>query len=183
LTKILSHLSSQQAKEVSSAGNLLANLQVENDTIISTIFSFDGTIVAIVGARENAMIWSKEDKLLSMLKHPSQVTNVSFSPDGQMLVSTSTDKMVRLWKIDGTLLKTLKGHKSAVSNAIFSPDGKTIASASADGTVILWNLNVDDLLAQGCNLTRNYPQVKSQLNESDRHLCDGIIINQSKSEK
>jgi AAA-like domain/WD domain, G-beta repeat/Anaphase-promoting complex subunit 4 WD40 domain len=182
LTKILSHLSSQQAKEVSSAGNLLANLQVENDTIISTIFSFDGTIVAIVGARENAMIWSKEGKLLNMLKHPSQVTNISFSLDGQMLVSTSTDKMVRLWKIDGTLLKTLKGHKSAVSNAIFSPDGKTIASASADGTVILWNLNVDDLLAQGCNLTRNYPQVKSQLNESDRHLCDGII-NQSKSEK
>jgi WD40 repeat protein len=83
--------------------------------------------------------------------------------------------MVRLWKIDGKLLKTLKGHKSAVSHASFSPDGKTIASASADGTVILWNLNVEDLLMQGCNLTRNSLQVKSVLTQSDRHLCDGII--------
>ncbi|MGB8689602.1 MAG: hypothetical protein WCD53_20000, partial [Microcoleus sp.] len=97
-----------------------------------------------------------------------------FSPDRLMLVSASTDKMVRLWKIDGTLLKTLKGHKSAVWSASFSPDGRAIASASDDGTVILWNLNVDDLLVQGCNLTRNYLEVKSQLNQSDRHLCDGI---------
>ncbi|MCU0547368.1 MAG: AAA-like domain-containing protein [Oscillatoriaceae cyanobacterium Prado104] len=175
LTNILATLSAQQAEEVSISGNLLANFKVENDKIMSTSFSFDGTTIAIVGTGPNAMIWSKDGKLLSMLKHPSQVTNVSFSPDGQMLVSASTDNTVRLWKIDGTLLKTLKGHKSAVGHASFSPDGKTIASASADGTVMLWNLNVDDLLVQGCNLTRNYLQVKSQINESDRHLCEGII--------
>lgn len=169
LTNILANLSSQQAKEVSIAGNLLANLKVENDTITSTSFSFDGTTIALAGAGQMAMVSNQDGKLLSMLKHPSQVTNINFSPDGQMLVSASTDKIVRLWKIDGTLLKTLKGHKSAVSSAIFSPDGKTIASASVDGTVMLWNLNVEDLLVQGCKLTRNY------LNESDRHLCDGII--------
>jgi WD40 repeat protein len=110
-----------------------------------------------------------------MFKHPNQVTNVSLSPDRQILVSASIDKMVRLWKIDGTLLKILKGHQSAVDSVSFSPDGKTIASASADGTVILWNLNMEDLLMQGCNLTRNSLQVKSQLHESDRHLCDDII--------
>ncbi|MFB8792976.1 MAG: AAA-like domain-containing protein [Microcoleus sp.] len=148
--------------------------KVDNDTIVKTSLSFDGTMFAIANTDQTASIWSKDGKLLSMLKHPSRVTNVSFSPDRLMLVSASTDKMVRLWKIDGTLLKTLKGHKSAVWSASFSPDGKTIASASDDGTVILWNLNVDDLLVQGCNLTRNYLEVKSQVNQSDRHLCDGI---------
>jgi hypothetical protein len=149
--------------------------KVDRDTIVSTSLSFDGTMTAVVGAGGTATIWGKDGKPLSMLKHPSRVTNVSFSPDRQMLVSASADKMVRLWKIDGTLLKTLKGHKSAVWSANFSPDGRAIASASADGTVILWNLNVEDLLVQGCNLTRNSLQVKSVLNESDRHLCDGII--------
>ncbi|HCV32053.1 MAG TPA: hypothetical protein DGO89_18970 [Microcoleaceae bacterium UBA9251] len=160
-------------------GNSDKVTKVDNDTIVNTSLSFDGTMFAIANTDQTASIWSKDGKLLSIFKHPSPVTNISFSPDRQMLVSASTDKMVRLWKIDGTLLKTLKGHKSAVGRASFSPDGRAIASASDDGTVILWNLNVDDLLVQGCNLTRNYLEVKSQLNQSDRHLCDGII-NQEK---
>ncbi len=149
--------------------------KVDNHPIVSTILSFDGTIIAVVDAGVTARFLAKDGKPLSILKHPSRVTNVSFSPDRQMLVSASMDKMVRLWRIDGTLLKTFKGHKSAVRSASFSPDGKTIASASADGTVILWNLNVEDLLVQGCNLTRNSFQVKSRLHESDRNLCEGII--------
>ncbi|MEZ2320128.1 MAG: AAA-like domain-containing protein [Microcoleus sp.] len=148
--------------------------KVNDRRILPRILSLDGAMFATANNDKTASIWSKDGKLLSIFKHPSQVTNISFSPDRQMLVSSSADKMVRLWKIDGTLLKTLKGHKSAVGSASFSPDGRAIASASADGTVILWNLNVDDLLAQGCNLTRHYVQVKSLVNQSDRHLCDGI---------
>ncbi|WP_293330949.1 MULTISPECIES: AAA-like domain-containing protein [unclassified Microcoleus] len=180
LTNILANLSSQQAKEVSIAGNLLANLKVEKDTIMSTSFSFDGTMLAIAGTGSNATIWSKDGKLLSILKHPSQVTNVTFSPDGQMLLSASKDKMLRLWKIDGRAgtgalpLHTLTGNTAAVWSAIFSPDGKAIASASADGTVILWNLNIDDLLVRGCNVARNYFQTNAIANSSNRHLCDGI---------
>jgi hypothetical protein len=147
---------------------------VNNQRLLPKFVSLEGAMFATANNDKTASIWSKDGKMLSVFKHPSQVTNISFSPDRQMLVSASADKMVRLWKIDGTLLKTLKGHKSAVSRVSFSPDGRAIASASADGTVILWNLNVDDLLAQGCNLTRHYVQVKSLVNESDRHLCDGI---------
>ena len=164
----------QQSPRIRNQADSLAIFKVENDRIVSRSLSLDGTMLAVVSAGGNVTIWGKNDKLMSIFKHPSQVTNISFSPDRQMLVSASADKMVRLWKVDGTLLKTLKGHNSAVWSASFSPDGRAIASASADGMVILWNLNVDDLLVQACNLTRNYLQVKSQLNESDRHLCDGI---------
>jgi len=160
-------------------GKLLQSFKGDEGKVKSAIFQQTNQITASVIGAENVKISSPNGTLLSMFKHPSSVTNISFSPDRQMLVSASTDKMVRLWKIDGTLLKTLKGHKSAVGSASFSPDGRAIASASDDGTVILWNLNVDDLLVQGCNLTRNYLEVKSQLNQSDRHLCDGII-NQEK---
>ena len=164
----------QQSVKVRNQADSLAIFKVENDKIVSTSLSLDGTMLAVVGSGPNVTIWGKDGKLMSVFKHPSQVTNISFSPDRQMLVSASADKMVRLWTVDGTLLKTLNGHKSAVWSASFSPDGRAIASASADGMVILWNLNVDDLLIQACNLTRNYVQVKSQLNEGDRHLCDGI---------
>ena len=159
-------------------GKLIQTFKGDKDQVKNATLKEKNQITASLVGAENVKISNPNGTLMSMFKHPSQVTNISFSPDRQILVSASIDKMVRLWKIDGTLLKTLKGHKSAVWSASFSPDGKTIASASADGMVILWNLNVEDLLVQGCNLTRDYLQVKSVLNESDRHLCDGIINQQ-----
>jgi WD40 repeat protein len=156
-------------------GKLIQKFKGYNEQVKNATVKEENQITASVVGDKNVKISNPNGTLMSMFKHPSQVANVSFSPDRQIVVSASIDKMVRLWKIDGTLLKTLKGHQSAVGSVSFSPDGKTIASASADGMVILWNLNVEDLLMQGCNLTRNSLQVKSQLHESDRHLCDDII--------
>jgi WD40 repeat protein len=56
----------------------------------------------------------------------------------------------------------------------FSPDGQTIASSSDDDTIILWNLNLNDLLARGCNWVGDYLDHNRNLDEGDRHLCDGI---------
>ena len=58
----------------------------------------------------------------------------------------------------------------------FAADGKTLASASEDKTVILWNLEqsveLDQLVAVGCDCVRDYLQTNSQLAQGDRHLCD-----------
>ncbi|HEY9863909.1 MAG TPA: hypothetical protein V6D21_06990, partial [Candidatus Obscuribacterales bacterium] len=53
----------------------------------------------------------------------------------------SSDRKVRLWSLDGTLLKTLEGHTEQVLGVSFSPDGQIIASASSDRKVRLWSLD------------------------------------------
>jgi WD40 repeat protein len=69
------------------------------------------------------------------------VYSVAFSPDKSLLVSASSDKMVRIWDVkNGKLLFSIKAHKQAVNHAEFSPNGKTIISASSDKTVKLWNV-------------------------------------------
>jgi len=70
--------------------------------------------------------------------HKGAIRSVSFSPDGQTIVSASSDGTVKLWGIDGTLLQTFQGHKDKVYSVSFSPDGQMIASASGDRTVKLW---------------------------------------------
>ncbi|NET38100.1 MAG: TIR domain-containing protein [Cyanothece sp. SIO1E1] len=73
--------------------------------------------------------------------HKNGVFDIDFSPDGQTIVTASSDGTAKLWQLDGTLLTTLQGHKGFVWDVEFSPDGKTIASLGSDGTVKLWQLD------------------------------------------
>ncbi len=73
--------------------------------------------------------------------HTSEVNGVSFSPDGNLIVSGSADNTIKLWQSDGKLLQTFTGHSKKVNSVNFSPNGKTIVSGSADNSVRLWNLD------------------------------------------
>ncbi|MFN5264984.1 MAG: WD40 repeat domain-containing protein, partial [Pseudanabaena sp.] len=46
---------------------------------------------------------------------------------------------VKLWSIEGQLIKTLNGHSAEVTSVCFSPDGKSIVSASEDSTIQFWS--------------------------------------------
>ncbi|HEY9830583.1 MAG TPA: hypothetical protein V6D26_08390, partial [Stenomitos sp.] len=109
--------------------------------------------------------------------HNSGIWSVAFSPDSQTIATGSNDGMIKLWKSDGTLLTNLIGHSAGVKGLAFAPDGKTLASASEDKTVILWNLEqsveLDKVVAAGCDWVRDYLLTNVEVKEEDRHLCDG----------
>jgi len=75
------------------------------------------------------------------------VRSVAVSPDGQTIVSGSSDKMVKLWEAStGLLLRTLKGHRDWVRSVAVSPDGRTIVSGGVDNTVKFWEASTGRLL-------------------------------------
>jgi WD40 repeat protein/tetratricopeptide (TPR) repeat protein len=76
-----------------------------------------------------------------LVGHGNGIRRISFSPDGEILASASTDNTIKLWQLDGTVLHNLEGHTDVVTDVSFSPNGQQIASASFDGTIKLWERN------------------------------------------
>ncbi|MCF2148424.1 hypothetical protein IQ276_018740 [Desmonostoc muscorum LEGE 12446] len=71
--------------------------------------------------------------------HISGVNSVIFSRNSSLIASASADTTIKLWRLDGSLVKTLSGHEDVVNSISFSPDSQIIASASQDKRVKLWN--------------------------------------------
>ena len=73
--------------------------------------------------------------------HKNYVYCVTYSPDGQKIVSGSQDGTVHVWNADnGTPIgKPLTGHRRVVHSVVFSPNGKFVISGSWDETVRIWN--------------------------------------------
>ncbi|GMH97735.1 hypothetical protein TrVE_jg4330 [Triparma verrucosa] len=70
------------------------------------------------------------------------VVNISESPCGKFICSSSKDCTVRVWDlINGVELRTIDGHKGTVWGASFLATGRKIVTASADAEVKLWNLD------------------------------------------
>ncbi|WP_414580990.1 AAA-like domain-containing protein [Scytonema sp. PCC 10023] len=80
------------------------------------------------------------DEVNSILAHQGGALGVDFSADGQWIASGGTDRIVRLWKRDGTLVHTLP-HNASLYGVQFSPDSQRVAAAGLDGVVRLWSVD------------------------------------------
>jgi len=79
--------------------------------------------------------------------HSDLVISVAISPDGQTLVSGSSDKTIKIWNLaTGDLIRTLSGHSYSVWSVAISPNGKTLVSGSSDKTIKIWNLATGNLI-------------------------------------
>ncbi|HIK26709.1 MAG: hypothetical protein N3E45_10855 [Oscillatoriaceae bacterium SKW80] len=156
-------------------GTLLKTLR-HGDKVTSVSFSPDAQMLASSSADKTVKLWRKDGRLVEILYHKDRVNSVSFSPKGDLIASASEDKTVTLWRKDGTRIATLD-NTEIVNSLSFSPDGKILALATKDKTVILWrvnNLNLENLIASGCDWLQDYLKNNPYVLEEDRRLCEGI---------
>ena len=133
----------------SDSGKALIGL---TGTKAALAFSPDGKLLATEGGPNTelgalpegdfpATVWDVQTGKMQFRLggHQDSIASVSFSPDGNAIVTSSGDSTARLWTSDGQLVKELRGHTRPLSLALFSPDGKFVVTASADNTVRVWD--------------------------------------------
>jgi WD40 repeat protein len=71
----------------------------------------------------------------------SQVWNVDFNKDNNLLVTSSRDGTAKVWELKRGQEILRLTHTDWVNHAEFSPDGKFIVTASSDHTAKLWRIS------------------------------------------
>lgn len=143
-----------------ATGQILATFDHKKHPVLAAAISPDGKILATGSGDPDGFIklWDLETHLPISRKfeNPSQqepfdrghtegVLSISFSKDGQRLLTSSYDKTARLWDVaSGRQLRRFWGHNWWVWDANFSSDERRIVTASQDGTAVIWSVETGE---------------------------------------
>ncbi|KAJ3299259.1 hypothetical protein HDU76_006362, partial [Blyttiomyces sp. JEL0837] len=127
-------------KELGTKARLVAKLETELYQTYKSQFTAESAKVV-----PPELDWGSH--LQFFLGHAAEFRFVSFSPNGEKLMSTSWDKTIRLWDVaTGKELYSLEGHEEKIHSACMTHDGKLIASGSDDGSIVFWDVGTGKML-------------------------------------
>jgi len=137
----------------------LTNAQEEvlNNGIPYVAFSPDGRFIAVgkgnsmfdIRHAEVRVFEAATGKQLQYFVPPDDLNCITFSPDGNYLLTGGRDGIAYLWdRRTEREARRFAGHASAVKSATFTSDGRFVITGSEDGTTRFWNAQTAGELCQ-----------------------------------
>ena len=72
--------------------------------------------------------------------HEARITDIDISHDGKLIASVGNDRYLKLWKSDGTFIKSIFADKTGVRTVSISRDREVIATGGKEQNAKLWNM-------------------------------------------
>jgi WD40 repeat protein len=123
-----------------SASVVAQSFTAEAGQIYGIAFAPRDDVIALGGAGLPLALWdARTGQIMQRLGQTNAVQHAVFAPDGQRLVTGSSDGTVKIWDVvTGQELLVLHKHADTVTGLAFSRDGTQLASCAADGTLLWW---------------------------------------------
>lgn len=134
-------------------GFCMSTLRTHKDYVKALAYAKHKEQVASAGFDKSIYLWDVQT-LTALTANNNTVTTSSISgnkesiyslamnPDGTIIVSGSTEKVIRVWDPQTcTKLCKLKGHTDNVKALVVSKDGHHCISGSSDGSIKLWSVS------------------------------------------
>ncbi len=151
-TRVLSSSGDNTARLWSLDGKSCKVLTIKENSEFSVslvnqaVFSPDGRYILLAAndfrnKNHRARLWDLDgNEMISFSGHDDWINSVGFSADGKHIITSSRDKIVRVFALSGALEKELKGHNSNVWSAAYKPDNQTIVTVGDDHTIRTWSI-------------------------------------------
>lgn len=119
-------------------------------------FSPDGLLIAFREQPNTVTIKSMlqiineqpETTVSELIGHFQPITDIAFSPDGNLVATASDDSTISLWNPrSGEEIRILMGHTAPITQILFTADSSLIISASTDHTIRVWDTETGESLA------------------------------------
>lgn len=169
IIKFIDYKTSTIVHSINDVKGPINSLSVNSSNTILAISANDSIVLFDLNSFETTKIVSG---------HSKEITNISFSSDGESILSTSRDGTIKLWNIkEKKCYHHLVGHNGVVWDAKFHPSLPQVVSVSADCNLCIWNITEDTFeINPSPNTTLVFPQLHQKSIYSVSYNKDGTKL-------
>ena len=166
---ILSGGRDKEIKAWTVSGELKQSLQGHQNSILCIEKMNDEIFIS--GSRDRQIIVWKDYKLLTRIKAHSAIVLSLCRLDNSTFASSSGDNTIKIFNLDGTVLRTFKEHTNWVWQ-VKKLDDNIIASSSEDNSIKLWNCEIEKSIN---TFQESEPIISLAFNKQTRQLISGSL--------
>jgi len=128
----------------------------------------DGNVLASCSEDGQVMLWEMNggSQLKKWDAHPGGAQGIDFAPNGN-IATVGRDKNVKIWKGDGTAIRTIAASDDIVLSVAFSEDSKRVFTGDLHGNIKGWDVESGAVVA---SIDSNPPPIDQQLAYSEKRI-------------